>query len=136
MLLRTIQFKTAGKVIIIISIITIVYHLLIITGIVPYKMVWGGRLESREEMLKFESISIALNLLLMAIVIYRLKLSSKFFNQLLNVMLWAFTGLFILNTLGNVLSNSVIEAIIFTPVTLLIALLCLRLTLEKQNIKP
>jgi len=48
---------------------------------------------------------------------------------LLTVAIWAVVGLFTLNTLGNIFANTLFEKLAFTPVTLLLALLSLRLAL-------
>lgn len=64
-------------------------------------------------------------LLLSAAVIY---LNAR--SLVLTVAIWAFVGLFALNTAGNVFAKSTVERLAFTPVTLVLAVLCLRLALH------
>jgi hypothetical protein len=46
-----------------ITIITL-FHLAILTKIIPYEIIWGGRLENDSEMYVFETISIIFNIFL------------------------------------------------------------------------
>lgn len=39
----------------------LMFHVLILLGVVPYSVVWGGRIESVEEMRISEAISVAVN---------------------------------------------------------------------------
>ena len=106
----------------------IIFHLLILSGIIPFQIVWGGRLENREQMLQFEMISLLLNACMLLVIGIRGGLVKITINPLIiRILLWAMCGLFILNTLGNVLSNNTLEAIIFTPLTLLLAIFSWRL---------
>ncbi len=110
------------NVLILVFSLILIFHLMIVSGFIPYDMVWGGRLENREQMLRFESVSIALNLLMLGIVLIksgRLKIEIQ--PMILRVCFWIMGGLFALNTLGNLLSSNLWEAIIFTPLTLVLS---------------
>ena len=112
----------------------IVFHCLIITGIIPFEIVWGGRLKNHSQMLQFESISIALNLIMLAIVAVRigiLKVNLK--PAILKIAFWLMALLFSLNTIGNLLSSNSLETMIFTPLTLLLAVFCFRLAVSKAS---
>lgn len=63
-----ISVQTAARSVIFILSIIIIFHLLVLAGIIPYKIVWGGRLESTTDMMRFEVVSIGINLLMLAIV--------------------------------------------------------------------
>ncbi len=49
----------------------IIFHLLILSGVIPFDIVWGGRLNTREEMIRFETISIATQILMLLVVALR-----------------------------------------------------------------
>ena len=49
--------------------LSIVFHLLVLIKIIPYKMVWGGRLKSDIDMYKFEAVSLTVNLLFLFILL-------------------------------------------------------------------
>lgn len=86
------------------------FHLSILLKIVPYEITWGGRLKSEAEMYVFESISIAVNLFLGFV----LMMKGGYIRQILplkmvNVILWIFLVIFVLNTLGNIVAETYFE---------------------------
>jgi hypothetical protein len=113
--------------------LVIIFHLLVLTGVVPFKIVWGGRLENHSQMVAFEIVSIALNLLMLMVVLVDgsiMKVNVK--GKLLKISLWFMFGLFLLNTVGNLFSNNETERMIFTPLTLLLSLLSLHLAVTRK----
>ncbi|HYG37234.1 MAG TPA: hypothetical protein VD908_01385 [Cytophagales bacterium] len=114
--------------------LTIVFHILVLVGLVPYDIVWGGRVKSVNDMYLFEAISLFLNAVFLFVVsaksrVVKIRVSEK----LLNVLLWIMAGVFLLNTLGNLMSTSELEKMIFTPVTLLLSILCILLALPSKG---
>jgi hypothetical protein len=111
-----------------------VFHLLVISGIIPFQIVWGGRLENFSQMLFFEMVSISLNLLMIAIVaIYANLLKWRINQVVIRIGLWAMFVLFFINTIGNLFSINELEKLIFTPVTLVLSLFSLRLASNKSK---
>ena len=102
----------------------LIFHLLIISQLIPYDQVWGGRLQSEEEMIRFESFSLGLNafMLLIYVVKYRQLLSGNE-QKLTNFLIWLFATFFLLNTIGNLLAESILEMIPGTIVTLSMVIL-------------
>lgn len=100
-------------------------HLGIIFRLIPYQMVWGGRLKSDKEMYQFEAISILLNSIFLLVA-----LAAANYIQLpidlyvIRVMLWAMAALFLLNTFGNMVSKNKFEQLFFTPLTIILSGLC------------
>ena len=114
----------------------VLFHLAILLGVVPYGMVWGGRLKSHAQMLSFESVSILANLVMLAVVGVRAGfLRLRVPALVLKTALWIMFVLFLLNTAGNALSTNGLEKLLFTPVTLLLAFFSLGLALSKGQ-KP
>jgi hypothetical protein len=106
----------------IVFVLTIMFHLLVLTGVIPFSGVWGGRLETVEDMYRFEIVSIAINLLVLVVLLQkRRNLLSGKSNKVINAVLWFFMGLFLLNTLGNLFAESIVERFLATPLTLLIS---------------
>jgi hypothetical protein len=129
---RLLPARSASKLLIGLFSLIIGFHLLVVTGFIPNEIVWGGKLSSSTEILRFEILSILVNLLLLAVILMdagfiKNRLPSKF----LEIMLWFMVVLFLLNTVGNLYSTNRLETLIFTPVTLILALLCYRLILGK-----
>jgi hypothetical protein len=109
----------------------ILFHLLVITGMVPGNIVWGGRATSADELMRLEIVSISLNaLFLVFTLILNGNLKVRMKPLFAKILLWLMSILFILNTIGNLLAKSSIETIIFTPVTLLSSVFCLYLALR------
>ena len=86
------------------------FHLAIITKIIPYEFTWGGKLNNDVEMYVFEIISILINLFLGFVLLikgnYLLKLIP---TKVVNIILWIFLFLFGLNTIGNIFAETLFE---------------------------
>lgn len=110
----------------------VVFHVLVLVQILPYSIVWGGKLNSVEQMRSMETVSICINLFMILVVLLRAKLIRLDLRPLfLQVVMGLMCALFVLNTLGNILSENTFERLVFTPLTLLSALCCFRLTLSE-----
>lgn len=59
----------ATKILLSIFTLTSIFHILALLQIVPYKYLWGGRLQSLEEMYVMETISLLANIFLFTAVI-------------------------------------------------------------------
>lgn len=128
---RLISVNTAARSMIIILSLIVIFHLLVLAGIIPYKIVWGGRLENTTDMIRFEVVSIGINLLMLAIVANK----SGYLHwgkskQWVRIGLWIMVVLFSINTLGNLVAINIWEKIIFTPLTLLLAFFSFRLAMD------
>ncbi|HLP32342.1 MAG TPA: hypothetical protein VK202_02655 [Bacteroidia bacterium] len=132
MLNKIISFHTAAKGILIILSIILVFHALVLTGFIPFDIVWGGRLKSRGDMLVFESVSVGLNLLIVLVIAGHAGYLPLLFNKNISrILIWLMTGLFLLNTIGNLMALNPVEKFIFTPLTLVLTMLCYRVADEK-----
>lgn len=112
------------------------FHLAIIIGIVifdyaPVDFLWGGRMETSDELLKFEIISLlTITFCLLIVAIRSRKISaSPLVLKISRILLWILVALFLLNTVGNILAKTTFEKG-FGVVTILMAFACLRLALE------
>lgn len=114
--------------------VMIIFHLLVLGGVVPYAMVWGGRLTNDSEMVWFEIISIGSLLLMLAIVaLHAGFVKATVPARMLKIALWMMAGLFLLNTVGNMQSLNETERLVFTPVTFLLFLFSLRLVFSTPS---
>lgn len=115
--------------------LTIIFHLLVITGIIPYAVVWGGRLQTKQAMYYFEAVSILLNVFLLLVVMTKVGLLRMPVPvKVVNALLWTMSLLFFINTIGNLLSVNYWERVVFTPVTLLLFVFAALLA-KKQKIQ-
>lgn len=108
----------------------LVFHILVIIKKIPYNIVWGGRLKSDIEMYRFETASVLINLFfLFVILVHSNFLTITFPKIIMTIILWVMTGLFALNTLGNIVSKNKLEQRLFTPITIILTLFSLILAL-------
>ncbi len=118
--------------VLLIAICALVYHFLIVTQVIPYNIAWGGRLESLSAMYVFEAVSITINLLIIAVIATKGGyLKPVIPLKVVSVVLWALVVIFSLNTIGNIFAKTLFEALVFTPVTLVSAVFCYRMAIEK-----
>lgn len=103
-------FNNAIKIFLGLLIAIILFHLCIITKIIPYDITWGGRLTNDTEMYIFETISILINVFLSWVLLMKGNfVQHKFSNQVINTILWIFFAVFILNTIGNIFAKTLFE---------------------------
>ena len=129
-IIRKIDVKFAAKLMIALLCCVMTFHLLVLSSIIPYKLVWGGRLQSAAQMYGYESVSIAVNLLI--VVVIGMKggfIKPALPKAIITFVLWLLVALFSLNTLGNLFSETTLETILFTPITLASVVLCYRLAI-------
>jgi hypothetical protein len=133
-MLDRISFRFAIITMLIILSLVISFHLLILSQIIPYNIVWGGKFQNVIQMRSFEIVSIIFNSLIILIIAIKgqyLKLNIPI--RITDIILWFVVILFLLNTLGNLFARTSTETIGFTPVSFISAILCLRIVKEKRK---
>jgi hypothetical protein len=112
-----------------------VLQLLIAAGVLPITMAWGGRQDTLTTGLRIASIASAAVLVLMAVLIRRrVGLMGGYPIPLtIKVLSWVATAYMAFNTLGNLTSSSKAEKILFTPITILLFLSCLLVSISKPE---
>ena len=109
----------------------LILHFIILLKIIPYNLVWGGRLKSDKEMYRFEIFSIIINSLFIIVVLAKANLFMIAIpKRIINYALWLMAGLFLLNTIGNAVSKNKLEQRVFTPITILLTIFSLILALS------
>lgn len=126
--------KFAIHSLITILLLVVIFHVFVMTGIIPFNIVMGGRLNDSAQMLRFESIALLVNLVMLFIVLIRagfLKINVN--SKIIRICFWTMFVLFLLNSIGNLFSNSLTEKIIFTPLTIFLSLVSFRLALYEEK---
>lgn len=104
-------------------VIVVLFHFSILFQIIPYTIVWAGKLNTVNEMYAFEATSIAINLFLILILVAKGNyIKHPIPEKWLNGILWFFVVVFALNTIGNLFAKTVFEKVVFTPLTLISAI--------------
>jgi len=127
------KYKTSINILIGLLISVILFHLAVIVRVIPYAIVWGGRLKTDSEMYTFEIISVLVNLFLISVLLIKggyLKFQVN--KNAVNIVLWGFFFVFSINTIGNILANTTFEKL-FSVLTLVLAILIWNILRKKNN---
>ena len=127
--MRLIPFRTAAITLLLLFTATIVFHLVVLAGFIPTEMVWGGRLRNEEERTVGALVSIAFLLVFAAFVLVRMGHLGRSMPAVGKWGMWAVCALFALNTVGNLFALDLRETLIFTPITLVSAVLAARMAM-------
>lgn len=101
-------------------------HVLILWGIIPYQLVWGGRLNTYEEMLTFETISLMTTVFMIFIFTIKHKnLVKSKTNKFIDILIWCFGVYFGVNTLGNLFSKTGTEMVLGSIISLCLCVFCI-----------
>ncbi len=130
---RILPFRTAATVLLGLFALAIVFQLAVLSGLVPTEMVWGGQLEGDDQRTVMALVAIALLVLMIAIVQIRRGRIGRSIPAVGKWGMWAIVVLFALNTVGNLVAEDLRETLIFTPVTLVAAMLAWRVALGNDD---
>ncbi len=120
--------RIAANGLLIILTLIILFHILVLVRIIPFHIVWGGRLKDVSQMVVFETLSIGINILMLAVVgVHGGLVKTNIHPRFIKIALWIMGSLFLINTLGNLVAISPLERLVFTPLTLLLSIGSFRL---------
>jgi uncharacterized protein YacL len=128
-----ISARTAANVLLGVLTLLAVFHVLVALGILPAALVWGGRATASPlDPVLLETISLVVTLLFALIVVAHVGyLRSPGLRAAARYGIWLVFAYFTFNIIGNAASLSSLESLIFTPVSFVLAILALRLALER-----
>lgn len=127
--MRRIPFHTAANSLLAVFTAAIIFQLVVLAGFVPTEMVWGGRLQNEEERTVGALVSMAVLAFAACIVLIRMGRIARSMQALGKWGMWAICALFALNTVGNLFALDLRETLIFTPVTLVAAVMAARVAM-------
>lgn len=104
----------------------IVVQLLVVTGILPVTVLWGGRQTELTPALRISGMVAAGILATFTYIIrYRAGLLGRTpIPKAIRVLAWVVTAYMALNTVGNFASVNSIEQLLFGPLTVIMAITC------------
>lgn len=131
-MLDKIGYSLAARVNICIFGLLVIFHLAAITGVVlldyvPLDFLWGGILQTREQFLRFEMLSLGVQIVCLFLTLVRadyLKLPRL--HAIAHLGMWVIVVIFAVNTVGNLLAKTTFEKT-FALITATLALFSLRL---------
>lgn len=114
--------------------ISLIFPLLIVAKIIPFDIIWGGKIKDDSQMLLYETFSVIINILMILVIALRAKIiKSRISRNLIKAFVFIMLVIFSLNTIGNFTSENQFEKNIFTPLTFLLASLCFVLFFNKER---
>ncbi len=133
-MIQKIPYKFALSFLLTLLSTVFIFHFLVMLKIIPYTIVWAGKIENDTQMYQFESVSVLINVILFSAILIKCKIVRWHVNpKIIQVILYIFVVIFALNTIGNLFAKMTLETYIFTPLTFISAFLCLRIALEKSK---
>jgi len=130
---KWISFQLAGRVLFILLSLLAVFHVLTLLHITPPNIVWGGQAgDSSENLFVMELISLVVTLFYMVIVAIKIEwINLHKFEKVVHFLIWIMFLFFVLSMFGNLVAGVSFERMVFAPFSLILALLALRLGLER-----
>lgn len=128
-MLRKLPFRTAAIALLALFTAAIAFQVTVLAGLIPTEMVWGGRLQNAEERKVSVLVSITvlvLAALLLLVCMGRIGRSTPAVGKW---GLWLVCAVFALNTVGNLFALDLRETLLFTPITLVCAVLAARVAM-------
>jgi hypothetical protein len=127
--------RIAGNAATVLYTITIILQLLLASGILPITMAWGGREPVLTTNLRIASVASAALLLFFIYVIRRRAglVSDAPITLIIKVLSWLITAFSALNFLGILASLSSGEKILFGPISFLLLVACILVSLSKSE---
>ncbi len=102
--------KARVKIVLIIVVFYIILHSLILLKAIPYTIVWGGKISSPQIMCRLEIVALITMLFLGFVVIVKSELLKiPISKKIINRILLLFSIFFLINTLGNLLAETILE---------------------------
>ena len=130
---KLISQKQAINIMIALLTIVLVSHILVLTGVIPYGVVWAGKISTEAEMRKLEVISILVNAFAILILVLKADyIKHKISGKIINAIILLLAVLFSLNTIGNLFAKSGFELYFFAPLTFILAVSCLRIVIDTK----
>lgn len=111
-----------------------VFHVLVILKVIPADIVWGGKFKDDIELQIMLFVSLILNLIMGVLFLVRyfqIRRNQRFI--VVSILMWLMLVLFVLNTVTNIMAETWVEKLTFTPISIFLAFLSLRSALWKST---
>ena len=130
---KVISAKSAGNILLAAFGLLLVFHVLVLLGLIPSNIIWGGQAYgSPSSLMALEwgalLVTALFGILIAAKVDY---IKAGRFRIIATVGVWIVFAYLLLNTVVNLVSAVSFENVIFAPIALILALSALRLAIEK-----
>ncbi|PJZ38288.1 hypothetical protein CH354_03395 [Leptospira levettii] len=123
-----------SKILFVIFSLASVFHVFALLQIIPYQYLWGGRLQSIEEMYLMESISLIANVFFVyCSYLYLQYMNNGLVPIWIRILFGFISAVFFLNTIGNLVAVTNLETLLATPITAILSVISFTLVLKYEN---
>ena len=125
--------RLAGNILLTVMLLFALLFVMILLGVVPSSFIGGGQPDnSSNPPFPFEIIALFTILVFSYIISIKSGyIKAENLTKTANVGIWLIFVYFVLNAMGNLASDVTLEKLVFAPITAFLALLSLRLAIEK-----
>jgi hypothetical protein len=125
---------TAGKILMSLLVLLLLMHVLILARVIPYDVIWGGNIKDESQLYVFEISALVINGLFLLITAIKLGyVTASKLNRAASIGMWITFAYFAMNTIGNLSSGVSWEKLLFAPLSIVLALLSLRVAAHRQT---
>lgn len=126
---RILSTKLTGVILFALLLLLAAFHALVLAGLLPPDIVWGGRAAgSASDLVLMEGVSFGVTLLLALFAAVRADIIRlERLKKLARGMMWVIFVVFALSLVGNITSQVAFEKSVFTPLSAVLCALSLRL---------
>jgi hypothetical protein len=127
--MRLLEARTAANVLLVGLGLLAVFHVFVLSGAAPGDMVWGGTADGLSgRLVVLETVGLTVTLLFALLVAAKAGyIRAAGLRRPARIGMWIVFAFFVVNVLGNLASTSTLEKVVFTPVSVVMALFSLRL---------
>ena len=129
---RVIGVRLAGILLIVLMLLLVAMHVLILVRVLPYDIVWGGQIGDASSVIPYEAAALIIMLVFLTAVTMRLGyIKAGRLKKAAGVLTWIVFAYFVLNAVGNFASAVSLENLVFGPLSIVLALLSLRVAIAR-----
>lgn len=130
---KLIGVKLAGNILLAAFGLLAIFHILVLLRVIPADIVWGGQIQGvPSNLVTLETVALVITLVFLLLITAKLGyIQAGKLSGAVNVGIWLIFAYLLLNTLGNLASGVSAEKLLFTPVTIVLALCAFRLAIER-----
>lgn len=128
-----INSRGIGNVLLIALLVLLIIHILVLFGVVSPDIIWDTTITDKASVVISEWIAIFFILLFIFGILLKLNyLPMKGLRKSADSILWIMSLYYLLNIIGNFMSDNPIEKLVYAPLTLIMTLMALRLIFAKD----
>ena len=129
---KPLSITLAGNILLVLFGLLFVFHVLVIVGIVPSDIIWGGHADdSSVSLISLELMALMVTVLFAVIIAAKMGyIKSGRFQRASRVGMWIIFAYLVFNSVGNFASSNTFEMIVFGPLTIIMSLCALRLAID------